>query len=354
MTFPICKTKIKAKSRVFNLNDPKERKVYFELKAGKDLNKLRQYLKNNSFVGYLLGKKNSGKGTYAKLFTEALGQDTIGHIAIGDIVRDVHKILENGKGKKNFLDFLAKNYRGFHRLEETVDLILGRNQSNLISSELIISLIKYEISQRPKQAIFIDGFPRAHDQINYSLYLKELIGYRDDPDFFVFISVPDSIINERIKFRLICPLCQTPRNLKLLTTKEAGYDEQTKTFYLLCDNPKCQRARLIPKEGDELGIEPIRARLEIDNQIFQKLLTLNGIPKIYLRNSITKNIANTYVDDYEITSYYDYQYDRAGGKVRIIESPWVIKDDEGVDSISLLPAAVVVSFIRQVVQVLGL
>lgn len=354
MQFPICKTKIDGETRTFDLNDPKDRKAYFELKAGPELTKLRNYLKNNSFVAYLLGKKNSGKGTYSKLFMEALGQENIGHLAVGDIVRDIHKNLESEEGKRNFLDFLAKNYRGFHSVEETIDLIMGRSQSNLISSELIIALIKYEISKRPRQAIFIDGFPRAHDQINYSLYLKELIGYREDPDFFVFINVPDSIIDERIKFRVVCPICHTPRNMKLLATKDVGYDKEIRSFYLMCDNPTCNKVKMVPKEGDELGIEPIRARLEVDNQIFQKLLTLTGAPKVYLRNSIPKDIANDYVDDYEITPQYNYEYDQASGHVKTIESPWLVKDDEGVESISLLPPAVVVSFIKQTAQVLGL
>jgi len=336
------------------LNDLKDRKVYFELKAGPELAKLREYLKTNTFVGYLLGKKNSGKGTYSKLFLEALGQDCIGHISIGDIVRDIHKNLEVEENKKTFLDFLAKNYRGFHSVEETIDLILGRNQTSLISSELIIALIKYEISKRPKQAIFLDGFPRAHDQVNYSLYLKELIGYRDDPDFFVFINVPDSIIDERIKYRVICPVCHTPRNLKLLATKDVGYDKDKQSFYLMCDNPACNKAVMVPKEGDELGIEPIRARLEVDNQIIKKLLTLTGVPKVYLRNSIPKDVAKDFVDDYEITPQYNYEQDEVTGAVKTTESSWLIKDDEGKESISLLPAAVVVSFIKQTAQALGL
>ncbi|MBI5798313.1 MAG: hypothetical protein HZB10_00065, partial [Candidatus Yonathbacteria bacterium] len=192
------------------------------------------------------------------------------------------------------------------------------------------------------------------DQVHYALYLKELIGYRDDPDFFVFINVPDSIIDERIKFRVVCPICKAPRNLKLLVTKDVGYDKETKTFYLMCDHPVCTKARMVPKEGDALGIEPIRARLEVDNQIFKKLLTLSGVPKIYLRNSIPKDIAAQYVDEYEITPQYEYEIDPVSGLVKTIESPWLVKDDEGIESISLLPPAVVVSFIKQTVHVLGL
>lgn len=355
MDFPVHKTKIEGLSRKFNLSDPDERREYFEAKAGPEITKLKEYLGGGTFVGYLLGKKNTGKGTYSKMFSEMVGAGHIGHVAIGDIVRDIHKSLEIKDGDhQKFLDFLKKNYRGFHSVEETMDLILGRDQSNLISSELIVTLIKYEISKREKKSIFIDGFPRAHDQIGYSLYLKELIGYRDDPDFFVFISVPNSIIDERIKYRVVCPKCHAPRNLKLLATQDVGYDATEEQFYLMCDNPACNKARMLPKEGDSLGIEPIRARLEIDTQIFSKLLNLTGVPKIYLRNAVPVSLAKDAVDDYELTPAYSYELDKTTGKVATHESPWVVKDDEGVDSYSLLPPAVVVSFIRQTVKVLGL
>lgn len=354
LNFPIFKTKLEGSPK-FNLNDPDERKKYFALKAGSEIKKLQDYLaEGNTFVAFLLGKKNSGKGTYSKLFMEALGSgDKVGHLSVGDIVRDAHESLATEEGKRTLIEFLKKTYRGFHSPEETIDLILGRSQSSLISSELIVALIKFEIAKRPRQAIFIDGFPRAMDQIGYSLYLKELIGYREDPDFLVFINLPNTIIDERIKYRVICPICKTPRNLKLLATKEAGYDEERKGFYLVCDDPACAKARMVKKEGDELGIEPIRERLETDDKIFRQLLKLHGIPKVYLRNSIPVKEAGESVDDYEITPGYQYEKD-SNGTVHIIETPWVVKDDEGTDSYSLLPPAVVVSLIKQAVEVLNL
>ena len=66
--FPIFKTKISDLKRSFNLADPDERREYFDLKAGEEIKKLKEFLQKNTFVAYLLGKKNSGKGTYAKLF----------------------------------------------------------------------------------------------------------------------------------------------------------------------------------------------------------------------------------------------------------------------------------------------
>ena len=119
-----------------------------------------------------VGKKNSGKGTYTRLFMEAVGDKHVGHVSIGDIVRDVHKGLSDPAKKTELVEFLKKNYRGFHAVEETLDIIEGRSQETLISSDLILALVKYEISKRPKKAIFIDGFPRDFDQISHSLYLS--------------------------------------------------------------------------------------------------------------------------------------------------------------------------------------
>ena len=89
MKFTIFKTKITGLKRKFNLTDPKEQREYFQLKAGKEIKKLREYLKKNTFVAYLLGKKNSGKGTYSKMFAEAVLPERIEHFSIGDMVRNV-------------------------------------------------------------------------------------------------------------------------------------------------------------------------------------------------------------------------------------------------------------------------
>ncbi len=354
INFPIFKTKIEGLTQKFNLNDPVDRRRYFDAKAGPEIEKLKRYLgEGKTFVGFLLGKKNSGKGTYSKLFMEAVDGSNVDHVSVGDITRDVFAGLADEAKKKELADFLKKNYRGFHSMEEIFELIRNMNQSTLWPSELIVALIKFEISKRPKKALFIDGFPRALDQIGYSLYLKELIGYRDDPDFLIFIDVPEAVIDERIKTRVVCPVCKTPRNIKLAPTREIDYDETKKEFYLVCDNPDCRKARMTAKEGDELGIEPIRERLNTDDKIFTELLKIQGIPKIFLRNAVPVEKAKEYVDDYEITPAYGYERDTSG-KIKMNESSWVVNDDDGVPSYSLLPAPVALSLIKQTAQVLEL
>lgn len=350
--FPIYKTKREGVTQIYDLNDPAQRKIYFEAKLGPQIAAIKKFLESKAFVAFLIGKKNTGKGTYSKLFMEIVGSEHVGHLSVGDLVRDIHKAIGDEKNRAELAAFLKKNYRGFNTTEEIFDLIEGRSQEKLMSSELVLALIKYEISKRPKQALFIDGFPRAFDQINYALFLKEILGYQDHPDFLVFIDVPESVIDERIKYRVVCPICKTPRNTRLLATKDVGYDEKEGTFYLMCDTPTCNKARMFRKEGDELGIEPIRARLEADDQVFRQLLGLTGIPKVYLRNSIPADKAKEYVDDYEITPAYDYERDLTTGKITTTEKPWFIKDDNGAPSYSLLPPAVVAGLIYQVTVIL--
>jgi len=354
MKFPIFKTKIKDVNRKFNLTDPKEQREYFQLKAGKEIKKLREYLAKNTFVAYLLGKKNSGKGTYSKMFAEAILPERIEHFSIGDMIRNVDIELKDEKKKKELLTFLEKNYRGWQPLEKIISALEKRNTKILLPTELILALAKREIAKREKKSLFIDGFPRDMDQIAFSLFFRDLLGYRDDPDIFILIDVPKAVIDERIKWRRVCPLCQTSRNLKLLPTSKVNYDEKQKEFYLFCDNPKCRGAKMLPKEGDESGIAPIKKRLEKDEKLIEQAFSLYGIPKIFLRNSLPLKSAKKYVDGYEVTPEYHFKWDKKNKKVKIEERPWVVKDDEGIESVSLLAQPVAISLIKQMVKVLGL
>lgn len=353
-SFPVFKTKVAGVKQTFKLEDPKDRQKYFKLKAGPEIKKIQKYLKKNTFVGILLGKKNSGKGTYTKLFMEAVGDEHVAHISIGDIVRSVHKELGNTTKKKELIEFLRKSYRGPITVEKSLEIIFGRDTKSLVPTEIILALLEQAIDKLQGKAVFIDGFPRDLDQISYSLYFRALMGYRDDPDFFVFIDVPEAVMDERIKTRVICPKCQTPRSTRVLTTKEVGYDKKNEEFYLICDNLACGGLRMVPKEGDNLGIEAIRSRIEVDDKVMRTLLGFNGIAKIYLRNSVPVSSAKKFVDDYEITPGYRYEWNDSTKKVKTIEELWVVKDDEGQEAYSLLPAAVTVGLIKQVVLMLGL
>lgn len=348
--FPLFKTKYDGVNKKFNLSDPSQRADYFEAKAGEEIKKLKEYFEKNTFIAYMLGKKNSGKGTYTKLMMEVFGKDKIDHISVGDIVRDVHEGVKDETKKKKLVDYLEKNYRGYISIDEALAALLNRDTKTLLPTEFILALVKMEIEKRPKKSLFIDGFPREMDQIYYSLYFRDLINFREDQDIFVAIDIPEAVIDERMKYRVICPVCHTPRNLKLFATNRVGYDEAKNEFYLICDDPNCNGARMIGKEGDSLGIETIRERLELDEKIIEKAFALYGIPKILLRNSIPVALAKDYADGYEITPAYSYELN-SDKAVKIVESPWVIKDDEGIDSYSLLAAPVALSLVKQLAKV---
>ncbi|MFH1769439.1 MAG: nucleoside monophosphate kinase [Parcubacteria group bacterium] len=354
LNFPLHKTKMGTK-QTFKLESPAERQKYFRLKAGKEIDKIKAYLnKGNTFMGFLVGKKNSGKGTYSKLFMEALGAKNFAHVSVGDAVRDAHKELKVPSQRKKLVKFLNDRYRGFISVDQAIDIIMGRDTTSLLPTEVILALVERMVDKLGRKAIFVDGFPRDLDQISYSLYFRALMGYREDPDFFVFIDIPDTIIDARMKTRVICPICNTPFNLKLLRTKEVGYDKKKKEFYLMCDDPKCKKAKMVTKEGDSLGIGAIKGRLEKDGKIIKMLMDLQGVPKVYLRSYLPVKQAGKLVDDYEITPAYDYKFNKKTDKVEIKEVPWTVKDDEGTLSYNLLPAPVVVSLIKQVAKTLGL
>ena len=353
MDFPIFKTKIDGLTRRFNLTEPAEQREYFKLKAGKEIEGLKKYLESNTFVAYLLGKKNSGKGTYAKMFAEIVSPERIEHFSVGDMVRALDKEMRDEKKRGALLEFLKSNYRGRFSLEEIVSSFKNRDTKTLLPTELILTLIKREMAQKEKKAIFIDGFPRDLDQMNFSLFFRDLIDYRGDPDVFVLIDVPEIVIDERIKWRRVCPVCQTSRNLKLLPTSKVGFDKEKNEFYLICDNPKCKGEKLAPKEGDELGTKPLRERFKKDDELLKMAFSLYGVPKVLLRNTLPVERAREFVDDYEITPEYIFHWKEKENKVEIEEKPWVFPV-EGAMSVSLLPQPVVVSLIKQMAGALGI
>ncbi len=349
--FPVFTTKIDNDKR-FNLSDPEEREKYFSFKAKKEIDEIRDFLKKSAFIIYLLGKKSAGKGTYSKMLSEVIDPQKIDHFSIGDMIRSVDKELKDDEKRKELMNFLEKNYRGFNSLEEMIKVLEGRSTTKLLPTDFILTLVKREIAKRGRKVIFIDGFPRNMDQISYSLFFRDLIGYRDDADFFALIDVPEQVIDERVKWRRVCPECNTSRSLRLLPTKEVEHDKENDEFYLICDNPSCKGVRMEKKEGDEAGIEPIRERLDMDEKLIKQAFNLYGIPKILLRNSVPVDIASDYVSEYELTPEYNYEWDEEKKEVKIKETPWIIEDDNGVKSYSLMAPPVVVSFIKQLADIL--
>ena len=355
MDFPIISTKTANVTKSFDLNTPAGRFEYFNAKLGKEIEDIKMYLQDNTFVAYMLAKKSAGKGTYSKLFQEIIGTERVETISIGDLVRETNMLLESeNPEKEELINYINQNYRGYMPTKEALDQILSRTSDKIsVPAELILVLIKRKIESN-KKAFFIDGFPRTADQISYSLYFREIMRMRNDPDFFIVIDVPDSIIDERIKYRRICPLCNTPRNIKLLPTENVKYDSATGQYILLCDNTKCEgygKSEMVGKEGDEKGIENIRQRLDNDQVLMENALNLHGIPIVKVRNHVPVKQVDSF-DKYEITPEYVYTYNKEKDLVEITEKPWTVNDNVGDPCHSLLPAAAVLGMIKQIHKIL--
>jgi len=354
LEFPIIGAKIKGLKKTFDINSPGERKKYFHAKVGSEIAQIKKFLSlGNTFVSYMLGKKNSGKGTYTKILQEIFGQDKIAHISVGDLIREI----DDWESFKKTLVFerTKRYYRGYVSWDEAVEAHLTRTQTKLHPDEFILAFLKAHIDDFSGKCLFLDGLPRSLDQISYSLFFRDLINYRDDQDIFVLIDIPESVIEERIKARVVCPRCQTSRSIKLLITSKIDYDQRTKKFHLLCDNPDCPQVgevRMVGKEGDSAGLDPIRERLNNDELLIKKAFNLHGVPKILLRNHVPVSETSKNFDSYEITPEYVLSWDKKVGQIKVTEKPWTIKDDNGVECYSLLAAPVVVSFIKQLAEVL--
>ena len=107
INFPVFKTK-SDKYKKFDLTDIKSRQEYFEYKCGPEIKKLRAFLKNNTFIAYLMGKKSSGKGTYAKMLAEVVDKDQIAHFSIGDMIRSFDETMRDEGKKKELVELTTE------------------------------------------------------------------------------------------------------------------------------------------------------------------------------------------------------------------------------------------------------
>jgi len=337
--------------KTYDLDSIAERRLYYQEKVGQEIEFLRDYFRKNTFLACWLAPKQAGKGTYMNGLKEIFGMDMFTHISVGDVVRAADVEFQE-KGKKSEVYRYAKqNYRGDLYLEEAFDALTGRSTKDLVPTELVMSFLRLAIQKNEKKTLFIDGFPRNLDQVSYSLFFRELVNYRNDPDLFILINAPLAVLDERMKQRRTCSKCGNARNMALLPTKEVGYDAEKKEYYLICDLTGCKGGRMVTKEGDYLGIETIKDRVLLDLDVMKRARKLYGIPKIELYNSLEKEKALEYSDKYEFTAACWYQHD-AQGKVTITKKPWEVKDGNK-KYFSLLPAAVVTQLVKQLARVLG-
>lgn len=351
--YSVIGTKMPGEHKNFDLVDPASKRLYFNYKIGEEIEFLKEYLKNNTFVAYLVAPKMAGKGTYTNALKDIIGEGYFENISAGDVVRKVDEdFAKNGKESK-YYKYAVKYYRGMMELDKAFDALVNRTSDKVsVPTELMLTLMKYEIDQLEGKSVFIDGFPRTTDQVSYSLYFRDLINHRDDPDLFLFINIPLEVIDARIRGRRTCPICRNSCNLSLRPTSIVEFNNDTKEFRLICDSQQCKGNHTIleKKEGDEKGIGLIEKRIEDDLDLMEMARNMYGIPKIELYNAIEADKVDQYCDDYEMTK--EFEHNVVDGKV-VSKGRDFYFDVNGVKYSSFMAEPVVVSMVRQLVKILG-
>lgn len=340
---------------VYDLYSPTGRRKYFDTRVGKEIKALHKYLKDNTFIGYLLSTKMAGKGSYANQLKEAIGDEYFEVISVGDLVRTAEReYLDDGEVKSSLYAYTLQNYRGLMSIDDVFRSLTKRSTSNLsVPTDFVLMLIKREIDRIGHKSIFIDGFPRSIDQVSFSLYLRDLVNYRNDPDCFIFINLPMTVVDVRIKDRIVCPVCRNSRNVEFNPTSIAKLDTVNNEIYFECDNPACidKHIRMERKEGDEKGIELIKDRINTDLDVMDIARQMYGIPKIELSSSLETSNMDEYTFDYERTKSWKHKV--INGKVVSTKQEYVFSE-HGKTYCTVTPPWVVVNFIRYLAEFCGL
>lgn len=174
----------------------------------------------------IFGPPGSGKGTYASRLRAKLGVDVI---AMGDIFREIMKE-DSPLGKK------VKQY-----VEKGL----------LVPDDVVIEVLKQRLAKSSsKKGFILDGFPRTLEQANA---LDKIVAI----DVVIKLTVPDSIIIERLSTRRICKNCGEVYNTRYLKPKVEG----------LCD--KCG-GQLYQRPDDTAKV--IKERIQVYERQTQPIL----------------------------------------------------------------------------------
>ena len=162
-------------------------------------------------------------------------------------------------------------------LDDALGALSGRSTSSLLPTEVILALVEKENIKKRAQGDIHQWFSeKSGPSVLFHLFQGDH-GISQRPGLLRFHRSAGTDHGREDEIWVICPVCKTPRNLKLLRTKDVEYESKENKFYLICDNPSCGHQRMVPKEGDELGIEAIRDRIEVDGKVMRTLLDLQGI-----------------------------------------------------------------------------
>jgi len=193
----------------------------------------------------LIGAQGSGKGTQADMLAKALG---ILHIASGDLFRKaIEDETDLGKKAKAYID-----------------------RGELVPDQITVEMILSRIAQPDcASGVLFDGFPRTITQAQ--ALDKELERMARRIDVGVYLSVPRSVLLNRLSGRYICRAQQHVYNINTRPPKVPGVcDIDGSELYQRSDD----RGEAVQKRLDIFFNETLRVAYYYRNQ--QKLVEVNG------------------------------------------------------------------------------
>lgn len=327
-------------------------KQFYEERVGEHFAKLQSVLDGHGFVLFFLAKKNAGKGTYSKIL-QNITDGKIIHIGVGDLVRAAEKrALDDGE-RAGLIEDLKKYYKGDGAVEDVVQKIVDEasDLSSLLPTEVVMALIEKAVEDNKGKAVIIDGFPRSLDQVDIALRMQSDFEQQGLPTAFVEIDCPDDVLHQRQLYRVVCPQCQTPRNLKVLVTEDVEYDEETGDFHLVCDDEKCSKVRMVKKyqvkEGEsEYDIETFKKDQQSTKDILAKVRDVAAHCHLVVNNHIPVSEAESH-DPEDFTLEAEFDWDPEAKKVVKNFKPWVVNDDTGEKVYSRYPDPVVADLVKE-------
>ena len=180
----------------------------------------------------LLGPPGSGKGTQAKLLVT---RRNMMQLSTGDMLREARTSgTELGRKVARIMD-----------------------EGELVTDEIVISLISERLDSSGGQGFIFDGFPRTLGQADALADLLDDAGR--GLDAAVELVIDPAALIDRITSRVSCPNCGAVYNLKAMPPKVAGR----------CDN--CPDVELVQRADD--NEESLRTRLM---EYYQKTAPLIG------------------------------------------------------------------------------
>lgn len=143
----------------------------------------------------LLGAPGAGKGTNAKRITKEFN---IPHISTGDMFREA-----------------IKNHT---KLGEEASSYMQKGL--LVPDSITIGLVRERLAKDDcKEGFLLDGFPR---NVSQAEALDEIGKSLDHPiNYVIDISVPESVLKDRICGRRVCKVCGTPYHITNMKPKKA-------------------------------------------------------------------------------------------------------------------------------------